>query len=310
MAEVIKHFENLLQTDQDLSVPVAAIKALSELIPTSKANTMAEFIQEIEKSVESLKRHFNDAVSVSAGCELFLRFVTRTATDFIEFEKCKKRLYERGSKFEQKASMCRQKIAQSALNFIRDGTNILIHSYSRVVTLVLLKAAAANKRFTVYVTEARPGCSGISSAEILRKAGIPVKVILDSAVGYYMESIDMVLVGAEGFVENGGLINQIGTYLISVMAKAANKPFYAVAESFKFVRLFPLSQSELSTGTPTSLSYRTFSNQMMNDPIIKKEDLASPLLDYTPPAYITLLFTDIGVLTPSGVSDELIKLYY
>jgi len=43
------------------------------------------------------------------------------------------------------------------------------------------------------------------------------------------------------------------------------------------------------------------------------EDQASqgsnPLVDYTPPNYITLLFTDLGVLTPSGVSDELIKLY-
>lgn len=34
-----------------------------------------------------------------------------------------------------------------------------------------------------------------------------------------------------------------------------------------------------------------------------------PLVDYTPPSYITLLFTDLGILTPSAVSDELIKLY-
>jgi len=34
-----------------------------------------------------------------------------------------------------------------------------------------------------------------------------------------------------------------------------------------------------------------------------------PLVDYTPPVYITLLFTDLGRLTPSAVSDELIKLY-
>jgi translation initiation factor eIF-2B subunit alpha len=35
----------------------------------------------------------------------------------------------------------------------------------------------------------------------------------------------------------------------------------------------------------------------------------SPDLDFTPPNYITLLFSDLGVLTPSAVSDELIKLY-
>ena len=36
---------------------------------------------------------------------------------------------------------------------------------------------------------------------------------------------------------------------------------------------------------------------------------AHPLVDYTNPSLITLLFTDLGILTPSAVSDELIKLY-
>ena len=34
-----------------------------------------------------------------------------------------------------------------------------------------------------------------------------------------------------------------------------------------------------------------------------------PLIDYTQPSLLTLLFTDIGILTPSAVSDELVKLY-
>jgi translation initiation factor eIF-2B subunit alpha len=37
--------------------------------------------------------------------------------------------------------------------------------------------------------------------------------------------------------------------------------------------------------------------------------LEHPLIDYTQPALVTLLFTDIGILTPSAVSDELVKLY-
>ena len=38
---------------------------------------------------------------------------------------------------------------------------------------------------------------------------------------------------------------QIGTYQMAVMAKALNKPFYVVAESFKFVRMYPLNQEDL-----------------------------------------------------------------
>lgn len=48
-----------------------------------------------------------------------------------------------------------------------------------------------------------------------------------------------------------------------------------------------------------------YTSQLLKDDISKKH----PLVDYTPPSYITLLFTDLGILTPSAVSDELIKLY-
>ena len=32
---------------------------------------------------------------------------------------------------------------------------------------------------------------------------------------------------------------------MAVMAKTLNKPFYVVAESFKFVRMYPLNQGDL-----------------------------------------------------------------
>lgn len=41
------------------------------------------------------------------------------------------------------------------------------------------------------------------------------------------------LVGAEGVVENGGIINKLGTYQLAICAKAHNIPFYAAAESYK-----------------------------------------------------------------------------
>lgn len=82
----------------------------------------------------------------------------------------------------------------------------------------------------VYVTEARPRGLGVKTAEALTAAGIPCTVILDSAVSYVMEKVDFVLVGSEAVVESGGLINAIGSLNIAIIAKAANKPFYALAE--------------------------------------------------------------------------------
>ena len=52
-------------------------------------------------------------------------------------------------------------------------------------------------------------CFRFKAVKVLREAGIPAEVILDAAIGHYMQTVDLVLVGAEGIVENGGLINQV-----------------------------------------------------------------------------------------------------
>lgn len=43
----------------------------------------------------------------------------------------------------------------------------------------------------------------------LEAANISCTLILDSAVGYIMEQVDFVIVGAEAVVESGGIINKV-----------------------------------------------------------------------------------------------------
>ena len=90
------------------------------------------------------------------------------------------------------------------------------------------------------VTEARPDGSGHKMARCLNEAGIQVTIILDHAVAYSISKVraatsqqqcrsrllqvDMVLVGAAGLVENGGILNRIGTYEIGLVAKAQGAP--------------------------------------------------------------------------------------
>ena len=127
-------------------------------------------------------------------------------------------------------------------------------------------AASQGKHFEVVVTEGRPATTGSKVAEQLIRSGIPCTLVLDSAIAYKMLDIDLVLVGADGVVESGGIINQIGTYQIALVAHALETPFYVAAESYKFARLFPLTQSgrwswiiytidlSLSLSLPLSLS--------------------------------------------------------
>ena len=45
--------------------------------------------------------------------------------------------------------------------------------------------------------------------------------------------VNLVLVGAEGVVENGGIINKLGSYHVAIAAKEHGIPFYVAAESYK-----------------------------------------------------------------------------
>lgn len=81
--------------------------------------------------------------------------------------------------------------------------------------------------------EGRPDRTGLLLSNELVKLDIPVKLLIDSAVAYSMDEVDMVLVGADGVVESGGVINMMGTYQIALVAHSMNKPVYVAAESYK-----------------------------------------------------------------------------
>ncbi|GCC35737.1 hypothetical protein chiPu_0014225 [Chiloscyllium punctatum] len=269
--DLVDYFKIQMKENEDVASAVAAIR------------TLLEFLKR-DKELKILERVFSFS-ALGYGSD---------------FSKCKKTMIDRGELYLEKISVSRNKIANLCHVFIKDGAKILTHSSSRVVLRVLERAAEAKKRFSVYITESQPDLAGLKSAEKLQKLNIPVTVILDASVGYIMEKVDLLLVGAEGVVESGGIINKIGTYQMAVCAKSHNKPFYVVAESFKFVRLYPLNQEDV----PDRFKYKA-------DTLKSVKNLAAehPTVDYTPPSFITLLFTDLGVLTPSAVSDELIKLY-
>jgi len=134
---------------------------------------------------------------------------------------------------------------------------------------VLLQVKDSNKRFRVICTEAIPGNQAQSVVSRLQSWEVPVQVtsqyyntkpltsnheplkllaqvISDSAVAFYMGKVDMVLVGAQGVVENGGILNKMGTLQVAIVAKSYNKPLYVASESYKFARIFPLDQADLS----------------------------------------------------------------
>ncbi|XP_023632844.1 translation initiation factor eIF-2B subunit alpha [Capsella rubella] len=297
---VIEEFNNWRQ-QPDLAEAVAAIRALAAVIRASEATTMMELEIELKKASDTLKSWDTTSISLTAGCDLFMRYVTRTsALEFEDFNSAKSRVLERAEKFGEISCRARRIIAILSQDFIFDGCTILVHGFSRVVFEILKTSAQNKKVFRVLCSEGRPDKTGVLLAKELAKLDIPVKLLIDSAVAYSMDEVDMVFVGADGVVESGGIINMMGTYQIALVAHSMNKPVYVAAESYKFARLYPLDQKDLEPALrPIDFSV----------PVPPKVEVERSARDYTPPQYLTLLFTDLGVLTPSVVSDELIQLY-
>lgn len=74
----------------------------------------------------------------------------------------------------------------------------------------------------------------------LTEEGLKCNLLVDSAMGFIMEEIDYILTGAELVTESGGIINRVGTYSMALCANCLEKPFYVLAENYKFSRIFPL----------------------------------------------------------------------
>jgi translation initiation factor eIF-2B subunit alpha len=130
---------------------------------------------------------------------------------------------------------------------------------------------------------------------------------------------------------------------MAAMAKLADRPVYALTESFKFLRILwvrlnsfsdianllvsPLNQYDLPIAVPVlrfpdhtvkqeqderkatkipSTPYRPFVDSATPDALqMTAEQIQNnPLIDYTTPDLVTLIISDVGILTPSVSWDN------
>lgn len=256
--DIVSSYRSILASDAELTMPVAAIEALVEAIANSSVSTVAETLALLEHHTAVLKASIPNPISLSAGTDLFQRYLITTLNrpaslnlgPSDDFRAIRNHLLSNGRLFVDRAKQSREKIASFGKHFIRDGATVLTNGGSRVVGALLRRAAeSSTMRFrVVYVlsgSKSSDSKEGHHTVADLRAHNVPVATISDSAVAYSLGKVDMVIVGAEGVVENGGIISRLGTYQMGLLAKSKGKPFYVVAESHKFVRLYPLSQFDL-----------------------------------------------------------------
>jgi len=282
----------------------AYIKTMSNFIENSHETTfqglylaMKKASGQIAKMVEEDQNISNgrSTLTLKAVSEIMLNLINKHISSKLneEFSILKKKLVSISNDFYLMSLFAKDKISKSFLQTLRNKMNIMVHGFSQTVLHALIHAHETGLNFKVYVTESRPENSGVMCTRKLDEYGITNELILDNSVGFIMEKIDCIVVGADAVVENGGIINKMGTFTIAISAKCFKKPVYVLCESLKFLRMFPLDQNDVPQHNYTK--DKKFHEQI--------------LADYTSPDFITLLFTDLGIFTPSAVSDELIQMF-
>jgi len=297
-----KFYEYLDEGDSygDNNISFAASKALEDFVTTSTDVTKAGFIESLNAVLEHLINEAGSghkllknrtSLTLRAVCNFCYHIFTKeiSKSQDKEMDEIKLTLKRKAQDLCSLAEIAKEKIIKHAKKIWRDDMTILTHGFSSIVHKLIKSAVENGYKLTVYVTEGRPDNTGEIMKEKLEELGVDVKIILDSSVASIMAKIDYVFLGAEAVVENGGIINKIGSFTIALCAKAHKKKVYAFTESLKFIKTFPLDQSDISSVIPEMEEYDNLSS------------------DYTPPEYINTLITDLGISTPYVVSDELIQ---
>lgn len=144
------------QENADMAPAVAAMNVLADWIKKSKATTMMELQIQLKTAAEHIESFAPDVIAITAGCELFIRYVTRSNTEIPNFQECRAALVDRSAYYKEMTLKSRNRIAELGETFIRDGSVVLLHGNSRVVLRVLQAAGESGKRFSVMVTEGQP----------------------------------------------------------------------------------------------------------------------------------------------------------
>jgi methylthioribose-1-phosphate isomerase len=196
-----------------------------------------------------------------------------------------------------------RKMGEHGAALLRDGSTVLTHCNAGALATaghgtalgVIRSAVEAGKRIAVFADETRPFLQGARlTAWELAEDGIPVTLITDNMAGHFMSRGDVqaVIVGADRVAANGDVANKIGTYMVAVLARRHQIPFYVAA---------PLSTIDLETpnGAAIPIEERDSAEVTAVAGVrFAPSGVAArhPAFDVTPAELVSALITERGVV--------------
>ena len=287
-----------LQVQGARNVAIAAIKAIEAGAKRSKA-----------KEKQALLKELSDAKTVlfaSRETEPLMRNAVRHILHAVEKsdETSVRELVDVvsrvSSRFLESLERSKEKIAAVGSKRVSNGSKVLTHCHSSTVTNLLRKAKADGKSFEVVCTESRPVFQGRITAKEMLDAGIETTLIVDSAVRYFMNEVDLVVVGADAITSEGNVINKIGTSMVALAAKEARTPFYVACELLKF-------DPATIHGDYETIEERN-AREVWADPP-SGLTIRNPAFDVTRREFIHGIICEEGIMSPHSISELISRKY-
>ena len=273
-----------------------AIEVLSACAEQSQAASAGQFLAEHEEAggdlmsarpsmapLYNIVDHFLVALSKKAG-EADLGSIRRFAVTMAE-------------EMIDDSLRAADRVARHGSGLIVDGDRVITHSYSSTVAQTLKEAFARYRNIEVMVTRSGPGGAGEEAAAELAHHGLKVTYIDDTAVGLYLSVTNKAIVGADTVCADGGVVNGIGTFPLSLAAKRADVPLYVLCDTLKFNARLRSEEVILEEKGPAELAGV--------GALPPEVAVRNPYFDITPLELISGIVTEDGLLTPEEVMGYL-----
>ena len=284
MEEVLEAAEKIRSMEVRGAARIARFAAETLMKFAEKASD-EKFDEEMRFAAETLLNTRPTAVSLYNAINYVMRYSGESV------EEKRQSVIRRAREFINWVETAQRKIVEIGEKRIKDGYTVMTHCNSSAALSVIKKAHENGKRVEVIATESRPRWQGHLTVKQLREAGIEVTLIVDSAVRYFINEVDCVVVGADTITANGALINKIGTSQIALAAKEARVPFMVAAETYKF-------SPKTLFGELVVIEERD-AREVAPEEILKLGvKVRNPAFDVTPRDYIDVIITEIGAIPP------------
>lgn len=269
--------------------------------------SVLDFEDDLDYICEVLGATRPTAVNLFWAIERMKRLFQTAKDDGKSVSEIKQILIDEAKLIHEEDIESQAQIARFGGELLADNSTVLTHCNAGALATggvwgtalgVVRGAKNAGKTIAVIADETRPYLQGARlTAWELMQDKIPVTLITDNMAGYMMQQgkVQAVVVGADRIAANGDTANKIGTYMVAVLAKENNIPFYVAA---------PLSTIDLNTPSGKEIPIEERNEREVTH--IKENQLApdgvsvsNPAFDVTPNHLIDAIITDKGLAKPN-----------